>query len=150
DGRLLASTGADQTLRIWDLGSRDKPRSFPCKQSRLAFSPDGKRLVSAGGNPTAHAVPGDLKIWDVETGRELYAVKGHTKRLTGAQFSPDGRLLVSASGNADANVPGEVKVWDAERGVELHSFIPPGGCVSRVAYSADGSRFALATMNGEV
>lgn len=150
DGRLLASTGADQMLRIWDLGSGDKPRSFPCKQSRLAFSHDGKRLVSAGGNPLVHNLPGDLKIWDPATGKELQVLKGHTKRVTCADFSPDGRLLVSASGNVDDNVPGEVKVWDAEHGVTIHTFVPPGGSVSRLAYSADGSRFALATMNGEV
>src|SRR5262249_17950139 len=76
--------------------------------------------------------------------------KGHTKRLTCADFSPDGRQLVSASGNVNDDLPGEGKVWDAERGLEINSFVPPGGCVSRVAFSADGSRFALATLNGEV
>src|SRR5262249_1496419 len=55
----------------------------------VAYSPDGKRLASAGGG-----VGSEVKVWDAQTGRELLALQGAGSRVA---FSPDGKRLVSAS-----------------------------------------------------
>jgi WD40 repeat protein/serine/threonine protein kinase len=69
----------------------------------LAFSPDGRRLVSA-----AH--DGTVKLWEPETGREILSLlHGPNDRVNGVSFSPDGRQIVSVGES------GAIKVWDASR-----------------------------------
>ncbi len=65
----------------------------------VAFSPDGKRLVSGSGDKT-------IKLWDTATGKELLTLKGHSSTVFSVAFSPDGKRL--ASGSMDETI----KVWD--------------------------------------
>jgi WD40 repeat protein len=67
----------------------------------VAFSPDGKRIVSGSYDNT-------VKVWDAETGQETLTLKGHSDYVRSVSFSPDGRRI--ASGSSDKMV----KVWDAE------------------------------------
>jgi WD40 repeat protein len=80
----------------------------------VAFSPDGTRLASGAGdelNPLLGGKPGEVKVWDVQTGQEVLDLQGHTARVNSVAFSPDGKRLASGAGNYGK--PGEVKVWDA-------------------------------------
>jgi WD40 repeat protein len=74
----------------------------------VAFSPDGKRLATAGGE-------GAVKIWDAATGQELGALKGHSDGIRSVVFSPDGKRL--ATGSAD----GTARLWDAATEQEVLS-----------------------------
>jgi eukaryotic-like serine/threonine-protein kinase len=97
----------------------------------VAFSPDGRRLASAGGWDKT------VRLWDSVTGNELAQMRGHENSVTSVAFSPDGRRLASASDDKT------VRVWDAETGAELSrlSFSQDsvGGPVS---FSPDGHRIA--------
>src|SRR5262245_12292728 len=61
DGRLLAFAGGDGVIRLRDLSADKEVRRFEGKTNfvrTVAFSPDGKWLVSAGDGPNA-------LVWDV-------------------------------------------------------------------------------------
>jgi WD40 repeat protein len=77
---------------------------------------------------------GELKAWDIGTGKELLSFKGHTGVITSVVFSPDGKR--SAGVTIDEGRTG--KVWDARTGQELLTLKD----VNCVAFSPDGNRLA--------
>jgi WD40 repeat protein len=64
-----------------------------------AFSPDGKRVVTASWDSTA-------RLWDAESGKEIAVLKGHTAGVQSAAFSRDGKRVVTASSDNPA------RLWD--------------------------------------
>jgi WD40 repeat protein len=97
----------------------------------IAFSPDGRRIASA-------RYDGAVQVWDVATGKETLALRGHSDGVRGVAFSPDGRCIASADEDHT------VKVWDAATGRKTLNL--DGNCdyVLAVAYSPDGRRLASA------
>jgi WD40 repeat protein len=70
------------------------------------FSPDGKRIVTAGSDNTA-------RIWDIETRKTAPVLTGHTGPVFSAAFSPDGQRVVTASADKTA------QVWDGKQASRL-------------------------------
>ena len=58
-----------------------------------------RTLASGGETLLFEGNPGEVKLWDVETGRERTSLTGHRATVSSVQFSPDGKLLASASGS---------------------------------------------------
>jgi WD40 repeat protein len=94
--------------------------------SSVAFSPDGKTIVSGSFDNT-------LKLWDAATGRELRTLSGHSDTVCSVAFSPDGRTIVSGSDD------GTLKLWDAATGREFRTLSGHSPDVLSVAFSPDGS-----------
>ena len=69
----------------------------------VAFSPDGRRVVTGSSDRTA-------RIWDSTTGETLVVLGGHDRPVLKVAFSPDGRLVVTTSSDRTA------RIWDAATG----------------------------------
>lgn len=95
------------------------------------LSPDGKVLAAGGG----HNAGGELKLWDVATGKQIVSLPGYTNTLESLSFSADGKRL--ASGSYDV-----VQVWDVNAHKQLISFKVHGPGASAVALNRDGTRVA--------
>src|SRR5439155_11651960 len=62
----------------------------------VAYSPDGKRIVSGGGSFSDK--PTEVKVWDAATGADVLSLKGHTAPVYSVAYSPDGKRIVSGGG----------------------------------------------------
>jgi WD40 repeat protein len=112
DGRSALSGGADTVLRLWDLDSAKEVRRFEGHSTviwSVAISPDGRRALSAGGcrsRGDGFYVPAgvdqEVRLWDVQTGKEIHGLEGHTSSVMGVLFLPSGRRAVS--GGSDKTV----------------------------------------------
>ncbi len=98
----------------------------------VAITPDGRRAVSASWDHT-------IKVWDLETGREVRTLQGHSSAVRGVALTPDGRRAVSASWDQT------LKVWDLETGRELCTLKGHHSSVLAVAVSSDGQRAVSAS-----
>jgi WD40 repeat protein len=132
DGSLVAvPAAADGKIRLWDVAARNYTRTLPGHSNEvmaLAFSPDGKTLVSGGRDDF-------IRWWDVASGKEIAVRKEHGNDVLALAWSPDGKRL--ASGGQDW----VVHLWDAA-GKHLRELRGHTGPVLAVAFSADGRELA--------
>ncbi|HEV2210312.1 MAG TPA: protein kinase [Verrucomicrobiae bacterium] len=96
-----------------------------------AFSPDGKRIVTASADNTA-------QVWDAQTGLPLTAPMKHNAHVFTAEFSHDGRRIVTASDDHTACV------WDAQTGLPLTGPLRHQGSLEFARFSPDDTMVATA------
>lgn len=124
DYSLLASSGFDATVKLWDTSDWHEVRSmsmaraeaaFNIASMALAFSRDGK-LIAAGDigldQKQANYVYVQAVVWKVESGEKLWIIEGHKFDINGLVFTRDDSLLLTGS------VDRTIKFWDMKTGRE--------------------------------
>jgi WD40 repeat protein len=100
----------------------------------VAYSPDGRLIASCSGEWRG-AEPGEILVWDAETGDLLHAFRGHQRTVNRVSFAPGGRLLVSSGLDAT------VRLWDLTRPREPAAVLQQPGS-AWAALSPDGRLLA--------
>ena len=107
-----------------------------------AFSPNGKKIVTAGADHREETADNTARIWEVESGKELKKLAGHQWFVNSVAFLPDGKRIVTGSSDKT------VRLWDAESGDVLKILEGHGDTVISVASSPDGK--IIATAGGSI
>ncbi len=111
----------------------------------LAFSPDGKKILSGSGWPWGDRT---LRLWDVDSGLEIRKFLAATDdpgpnthgprevpgEVHSLAFTPDGRQALSGG------TGGIVQLWDVETGAEIRRLAGHTGTIYELAISPDGRR----------
>jgi WD40 repeat protein len=147
DGNALAVKCSDQVIRLLDLESGEELRRFgePLVEARLPFriflsgggvqshqlalSPDGTVLAAVGGSQA-------IRLWDLESGKELNVIAGHRSAVSTVAVSPDGKTVTTHGSD------NTIRQWDAVTGRELRCFPLPDASAT-VLFSPSGARAAV-------
>jgi WD40 repeat protein len=139
DGKLLASASHDQTIKLWQLASRQEFRTLTGHLwvYDVAFSHDGKLLASANGDHT-------VKLWDVQSCLELQTLEAHTGNVAAVVFVPHTQMVISGSWDYT------IKIWNTKTGNRIRTLQGHTSLVNCLAVSPDGQTLASGSHDQQI
>jgi WD40 repeat protein len=112
----------------------------------VAVTPDGRYAVSGSSDKT-------VRVWELETGREVRCFTGHEEWVNCVAVTPDGRYVVSGSGgnwDRDKWIDCTVRVWELATGREVRRFTGHTDWVRSVVVTPDGRYVVSGSSDGTV
>jgi len=143
NGQLLAA-GSYGQVAIWDLNAGKLAKvlhNVLGAVNDLRFSPDGKVLAVAGGQPSAK---GDLRLYQTSDWKLLGVLRGHDDVVFSVAFSPNGKQLASASFDH------LLGLWDVEQLKLVKTFKAHSDFVYAVAFAPSGQQLYSASKDRTV
>jgi WD40 repeat protein len=156
DGKSVLTGGLENTAFLSDTATGREIRSFkgPVEEHKstdprqaetdpglrnmltadvtaVAFSRDGAFVLTGTGSVVGES-DNAARLWEVATGRQISAFKGHTQSITSVAISADGRFVLTGSEDKSA------RLWNASTGEQLVLFKGHTDRVTSVAFSPDG------------
>jgi WD40 repeat protein len=131
DGKVLASAGADHTVRLWHADDGKEIRRFSLASERVldvAFAPDGRTLASAGDG---------VHLWDPTTGEHRLRLDSPLSEVCGLAYSGDGKVLAAGSAR-------RVRLYSAA-GAVLRDLRGTFSVVLSLAFPGDGKTLLAVT-----
>ncbi len=140
-GHLLASAGADGTVRLWDARAhRELGPPLPGRfgsVNTVAFSPDGTMLASAGRD-------GSVRLWDIRKRMMIAQFRSSTRPVHTVAFSPSGETLGAAG------ITGDIWLWDVANRARLAVLRGNQVPVEYIAFSPNGRTLASAPADNTI
>jgi WD40 repeat protein len=133
--------------RLWDAAT-GQPIGQPLRHfapstiRAVTFSPDGKTLLTGGGDGS-----GAARLWDAATGKPRGEPLPHPDPVRAVAFSPDGRTVLTGSCHRGMGT-GAARLWDATTGQPIGQPLPQPGWFQAVAFSPDGKTFLTGSSAG--
>jgi WD40 repeat protein/uncharacterized caspase-like protein len=137
DGRTLATGGFASKANI-DLAAMMSGAMSGQKPRKGAKQPDPADMMKDFKVETT----GEVKLWDVASGREIGALKSHGRGVTKVAFSRDGKFLASAASD------NTIKIWDVENRREIRTLSGHTSAVESIDFTPDGRLLASASDDG--
>jgi WD40 repeat protein len=143
DGKLLVTTGEDQTVRVWD-GQTGRPLGLTTESHTgtvwtVAFHPAGRDFVTVSSDRS-------IRFWDPGTRQPIGPpLLGHASSVHAVAYSRDGKLL--ATGDND----GVIRLWDAEARAPIGApMAVHTDTVMALAFHPDGKTLASGSIDGRI
>jgi WD40 repeat protein len=150
DGSLAVSGGhgMDSAIRVWDLKTGSCLHTLVGHTSgvtSLCITPDGKRAISAskGGNWEVGTGDNRIFVWDIENGRCLHTLTGHSLAVNSLALCFEGCFIVSGSWDKT------VRIWDIKEGRCIAFFRAPFA-ISAVSMTTSMDSIVCGTRSGEI
>lgn len=141
DGQILAAGFENGQVRLWgfETGRDLATLNVSAPVSGLAFSPDGKTLAVASGQPDGH-----IQLFDTASHNLLYTFMDQGGQIGTLAFSPNGSLLASGSDQLT------LCVWDVAGQKLLHTYTGYEGTPLVTTFSANGRLLITASADGKI
>jgi WD40 repeat protein len=117
-------------VQLWETATgqpRGEPLVQPGRVAAAVFSPNGRAVVLANGQPMGQR-------WDLANGKPV-PLPRHRDGVAAATFSPDGTMIVTGSSGPGR---GTARLWDATSGKAIGQALPHAGAALHLAFSPDG------------
>jgi hypothetical protein len=143
----LATVSVDGLLAVWDAASsalvqqHARPTHLAVQWTCIAWRPsaDGGRGGRAGGFLALGADSGAVILWDLQLGRIVKELRGHTQAVTDVAFESTGQSLFSCA------LDRQVLVWSLPGGQLLHTYASGQAAVQRLLPTSSGEHLLLAS-----